>query len=353
MPHSLLAVPPSRGGVVPALLAEGREVTGSHLRELAARLAPPMDAVAAYHFGWIDQHGDPSAGDAGKAVRPALALLSARAAGAAAEVAAPGAVAVELVHNFSLLHDDLMDGDTTRRHRPTAWTVHGPSQAILTGDALLTLAVDVLTRVPEPEIARRATARLSSATRGLIDGQAQDLSFEARVSVGVEECLAMEGRKTGDLLGCSAAIGAVLAGADEPTADRLHTFGHDLGLAFQAVDDLLGIWGAEERTGKPRWSDLRRRKKSLPVAAALERDCPAARRLADLYAEPEPPEGETEDRLAHLAELVEEAGGRSWTEDKARALYRSALGALDGVDMPFGVREEFTAFAAFVIGRDN
>ena len=127
-----------------ALLENGRILTTPVLRAAVARLAPPMDTVASYHFGWIDQAGRPADGDGGKAVRPALALLSAQAAGAPAEVGVPGAVAVELAHNFSLLHDDLMDGDEKRRHRDTVWKIHGPAQAILVGDALFALANEVL-----------------------------------------------------------------------------------------------------------------------------------------------------------------------------------------------------------------
>ena len=117
------------------LLERSRALTTPALRAAVERLAPPMDTVAAYHFGWIDAEGRPTEADSGKAVRPTLALLSAEAAGAAPEAGVPGAVAVELVHNFSLLHDDLMDGDEQRRHRDTVWKVHGPAQAILVGDA--------------------------------------------------------------------------------------------------------------------------------------------------------------------------------------------------------------------------
>lgn len=246
---------------VTALLERGRALSTPVLRAAVDRLAPPMDTVAAYHFGWIDAQGQPADGDGGKAVRPALALLSAEAAGAAAEAGVPGAVAVELVHNFSLLHDDLMDGDEQRRHRDTVWKVHGPAQAILVGDALFALANEVLLELGTVE-AGRATRRLTVASRKLIDGQAQDISYEHRERVTVEECLEMEGNKTGALLACACSIGAVLGGADDRTADTLEAYGYHLGLAFQAVDDLLGIWGDPDSTGKQTWSDLRQRKKS-------------------------------------------------------------------------------------------
>ncbi|MFF3062295.1 polyprenyl synthetase family protein [Streptomyces sp. NPDC057909] len=328
----------------------------SPMREAVARLASPMDTIAAYHFGWIDRHGCPVSGDGGKALRPALALLSAQAVGSGAEPGVPGAVAVELVHNFSLLHDDVMDGDETRRHRATAWTVFGAAQAILAGDALLALATEVLLDAPHGSTASAAAARairrITTATRQLIDGQAQDLAFEQHDRVTVAECLEMEGNKTGALLAASCSIGAVLAGADDRTADALGRYGHDLGLAFQAVDDLLGIWGDTEVTGKPRWGDLRRRKKSLPVAAALAEDGPASRRLAELLADPQVRDDEDQ-QLAVRADLIEQAGGRAWTRDEARRRHTSALAALDEVPMSDQIREYFVTLAEFVVVRER
>ncbi|MFC7303600.1 polyprenyl synthetase family protein [Streptomyces monticola] len=346
---------PSAAGVadVTALLDRGRTMATPVLRAAVDRLAPPMDTVAAYHFGWIDAEGRPSDGDGGKAVRPALALLSAEAAGAAPEVGIPGAVAVELVHNFSLLHDDLMDGDEQRRHRDTVWKVHGPAQAILVGDALFALANEILLEIGTVE-AGRATRRLTTATRKLIDGQAQDISYEHRERVTVEECLEMEGNKTGALLACAVSIGAVLGGADERTADTLERYGYHLGLAFQAVDDLLGIWGDPEATGKQTWSDLRQRKKSLPVVAALAAEGAAAERLGELLAADAKSndfENFSEEEFAARAALIEEAGGRQWTAEEARRQHTIAIEALDGVDMPARVRDQLVALADFVVVR--
>lgn len=324
------------------------------LQKAVARLASPMDNIAGYHFGWNDRHGRPTGGNGGKSVRPALALLSAQAASADPMVGVPAGVAVELVHNFSLLHDDFMDGDELRRGRPTAWTVFGSAQAILTGDALLALATDVLLSTTTPGVApqdvARALKRLSTANCRLVDGQALDLSYEFRERITVEECLRMEGGKTGALLGCASSIGAVLAGADETTIDALDRFGRHLGLAFQAVDDLLGIWGEPASTGKPRWGDLRRRKKSLPICAALEEGGTASRQLTDILGTPNSTD-QDERQLALIASLVEEAGGRVWTQDEAGRQYESALGALDEIAMPETVRDQFTSLAAFVVRR--
>ncbi|MER7816723.1 polyprenyl synthetase family protein [Streptomyces sp. NPDC096153] len=362
VPTAPSANPAVDTAAVTALLERGRTMSTPVLRAAVDRLAPPMDTVAAYHFGWIDAHGRPADGDGGKAVRPALALLSAEAAGAAPEVGIPGAVAVELVHNFSLLHDDLMDGDEQRRHRDTVWKVHGPAQAILVGDALFALANEILLELGTVE-AGRATRRLTTASRRLIDGQAQDISYEHRERVTVEECLEMEGNKTGALLACAVSIGAVLGGADDRTADTLEAYGYHLGLAFQAVDDLLGIWGDPEATGKQIWSDLRQRKKSLPVVAALAAGGPASQRLgellaADAKADPDerpPATGDfdsfSEEEFAARAALIEEAGGRDWTSQEARRQHAIAVEALDRVDMPEHVRAQLVALADFVVVR--
>ncbi|MYS24608.1 MULTISPECIES: polyprenyl synthetase family protein [unclassified Streptomyces] len=337
------------------LLENGRILTTPVLRAAVARLAPPMDTVASYHFGWIDSTGRPADGDGGKAVRPALALLSAQAAGAPAETGVPGAVAVELVHNFSLLHDDLMDGDEQRRHRDTVWKVHGPAQAILVGDALFALANEVLLEQGTVD-AGRATRRLTTATRKLIDGQAQDISFEHRERVTVEECLEMEGNKTGALLACASSIGAVLGGASEADADALEEYGYHLGLAFQAIDDLLGIWGDPATTGKQTWSDLRQRKKSLPVVAALAAGGPASERLGELLAaDAKNPEDDafSEEEFALRAALIEEAGGREWTSQEARRQYATAIAALDKIDMPEHIQHKLVGLADFVVVREK
>ncbi|WP_307815808.1 polyprenyl synthetase family protein [Streptomyces sp. 7-21] len=348
---------PRTDGAVTALLDRGRTLTDPALREAVGRLAAPMDTVAAYHFGWIDEKGRPADADSGKAVRPALALLSAEAAGASAEAGVPGAVAVELVHNFSLLHDDLMDGDEQRRHRDTVWKVHGPAQAILVGDALFALAGEVILEAGGPHVSRAARL-LTTASRRLIDGQAQDISFEHRERVGVEECLAMEGNKTGALLSCAAAIGAVLRGADEDTAAALADYGEHLGLAFQAVDDVLGIWGDPRSTGKATWSDLRQRKKSLPVVAAMAASGPAAERLtallmADAKKSQEEFEDFDEESFATRAALIEEAGGRTWTEAEARRQHDAAVAALRRVPLPAAVARQLEELADFVVIRQR
>ena len=332
---------------LPAALERARELAAPALREAVGRLDPDTWRVAAYHLGWVDEHGQPVGGSGGKWLRAALALLSAQAAGAPAGAGVPAAVAVELVHNFSLLHDDVMDGDERRRHRPTAWRVFGQAQAILAGDALLCLALEVLLACPPH--GPRAAHRLACATRQLIAGQAEDLAFERHPRVPPEACLRMAGNKTGALLACAASLGAVLAGAPGGLVEPLHRFGWHLGLAFQVVDDLLGIWGRPEVTGKPAWSDLRQRKKTVPVVLALSGGGAAAGHLAGLLAGERP---WTEEELELAARLVDEAGGRALAAAEAERQLNLALRHLDAASVPAPARNELAAVARFVTRRE-
>jgi len=334
---------------VPASLARGRELTTPALRAAVDGLSPQMRLVSGYHLGWLAADGSAMPGSGGKAVRPALAVLSAEAAGAPGEVGVPGGVAVELVHNFSLLHDDLMDGDTERRHRATAWTAFSPSLAILAGDALLALAQQALLEVGNDR-GLAAARRLGIATQDLITGQVDDLAFESRSHVGVDEVLAMAAGKTGALLACAASIGAELAGAPAALVDGLAAYGAHLGLAFQLVDDLLGIWGDPSVTGKPVLSDLRSRKKSVPVVVAVNAGGSAAQELARMLGDERPHD---EDDLVRMAGLVEEAGGRAWTVTEARRQLDEALSRLRLLDMPDPVRDELGTVARFVTTRES
>lgn len=324
-----------------------RHLVERPLREALDRLDPDTRLVCGYHIGFWDAVGEPADGS-GKGVRSALAILSARAVGAPPEAGIPAAVACELVHNFSLLHDDVMDGDTERRHRATAWSRFGTSSAILAGDALLALANEVLAEGGGPTTGW-AVRCLNACTRRLIAGQTADLAFEGRAEVSLAECVRMAEDKTGALLACAASLGAVLQDAPAELAVGLADAGMHLGLAFQLVDDLLGIWGAPERTGKPVWSDLRSRKKSLPVVAALESQTDAGELLAQLYALDRPL---AEDDLARAADLIEQAGGRAWARHAADRESRVALDILDGLDLPGDVHDEMVALTDRLSGRD-
>lgn len=298
---------PADGHEAAAVLEGARASVDPELRSAIDSLPGSLRRVALYHFGWQHADGTPAAGNAGKAIRPALVLAA--------------AAAVELVHNFTLLHDDVMDRDATRRHRPTAWAVFGDADAILTGDALQALALGMLAADPHPASAA-ATARVAACVVELCAGQQADTAMERRgpTEITLDEVLAMAEAKTGALLGCACAVGALYAGAAEADVDALNAFGREAGLAFQLIDDVIGVWGDPRQTGKPAGADLAARKKSLPVVAALTSGTPAAGELAELYAAPYRPADLDRTTLA-----VEQAGGRAWAQEQAADRMSRAL----------------------------
>jgi geranylgeranyl diphosphate synthase, type I len=335
----------TRSADASAILERAAEITGQAYRAAADELPYEIRHVVGYHAGWWDSDGRPL-GRGGKAMRPAFALSCAQAAGGrnpAEAVAA--AVAVELVHDFSLLHDDVIDGDLTRRHRPTAWTVFGTSQAILAGDILIALAMQQAARVPG-----HGVRVLSGALEELCAGQWADVGFKKSDLVPVGECVQMADGKTGALLGAACQLGALAGGAATATADRYREFGRQLGIAFQLVDDELGIWGDPRLTGKPVGADLVARKKSLPVVAALNSGTAAGEYLAWIYAQDEPLDAQA---VTLAADLVESAGGRAWARAEATRRVALAHAALAAASPDDEAAEDLRALAGLVTSRER
>ncbi|MGW1072133.1 polyprenyl synthetase family protein [Streptomyces sp. NPDC002537] len=342
-----MTVEPAEAGSRAAmwLLASARGLLELPLRDALATLPPSVAAVAAYQCGLADEPGGAARG-AGKAVRPALVLAAAAAVGGQARHSLPAAVAVELVHNSSLLHDDIIDRDVRRRHRPAAWTRFGTGRSLLTGDVLLALAWDVLLRSPH----RRgpASLRLAHTLRELAYGQAWDVDFEDRATVSVREYLAMAGAKTAALLECSCALGALLGGGDAGAVDALAGYGRHVGMVLQLTDDVLGVWGDPAVTGKPVGSDIRTRKKSLPVVLALAARGRHAERLAGLYALP----GRlTDEQVRTAMELIDRTGARARTDDVVAAQLARARERLRHVDLAGPGLELLEALGRYVAHR--
>jgi len=332
----------------PSVLYRSRELVTGQLATAIHTLGPQLALIASYQFGWVDQTGQPAEGAGGKAVRPALAVLSAEAAGADPVVALPAAAAVELIHNFSLLHDDVMDADIERLNRPTAWTVFGTAQTILAGSALMTLAIQLLN--DDGERGRRVLPTLLSSVQELIHGQSEDLRLEGSQSTDLGQCLAMEAGKTASLLACSASVGALAAGAGPQLVAALSGYGTELGMAFQLVDDVLGITGDPSRTGKSSSSDVRAGKCSAPIAAALADGGEASRSLAKMLTEWPP---QTEDEVLAATGFIIDAGGVEWATTEADRRLQLALSYLEGVGIPSAVKAELTELAIFVGQRDH
>ncbi len=273
----------------------------------------PFYGQIEYHLGWVDANFSPVASNPGKLLRPTLLLLAYEAAGAwglATTVsgtaylrrALPAAAAIELTHNFTLIHDDIEDGDAERRHRPTVWKQWGIPQAINTGDGLFALARlalwDVINEGVDTALAVRLGAALDRACLIITEGQHLDISFEERQDISVAQYIDMIGRKTAELMGCAAEMGAALGTRDQETIARLRSFGYAMGIAFQVRDDLLGIWATTAELGKTPAGDVYRRKKSLPILHALEHASEQDRQfLREVYRQAAPMTGEQVEKV--------------------------------------------------------
>jgi geranylgeranyl diphosphate synthase type I len=282
----------------------------------------PFAEMIAYHHGWLEKRAS-----RGKRVRPLITVLTCKACGGDWRVPLPAASAVELIHNFSLLHDDIEDNSDQRRGRATLWTRVGIPQAINAGDALFALARLSLYRLRDPRIPAETVLAvmqdLDDACLALTQGQYLDMAFEERERVELAEYIEMVEGKTAALLTAAAAIGARLAFAAIPRVEHTAQFGRHLGLAFQMQDDILGIWGDPSVTGKPAGDDLLSRKKTHPTLLGLQR----SEAFRALWAHTG---SSDDDRLAAMRRELENCGALLATETEASRHTELALAALAG-----------------------
>jgi geranylgeranyl diphosphate synthase type I len=287
-------------------------------------------AMMRYHLGWLDEEFRPAQANMGKGIRPLLCLLSCAAVGGDPATVLSAAAALEMLHNFSLVHDDVEDNSPTRRHRPTVWALWGQPQAINVGDALFAHAFRTLLDLAPaaaPDQVIDAMQRFVHACIALTEGQHLDMDFETRANVTTDEYLLMIRGKTAALLAASVEIGASLGGAQPAQLAALRQFGESLGLAFQIQDDILGIWGDEQMTGKSAASDILARKKSLPVLYALNGTQGAA--LRELYAHAR----FTADEVPAVLDRLAAAGARPYAASLVETYSMAALQALHEADL--------------------
>lgn len=285
----------------------------------------PLRHMLAYHMGWEPfDSNKPENQTSGKRVRPLLVLLACASSGGEWRCALPAAAAVELIHNFSLIHDDIEDNSPLRRGRPTVWKLWGIPQALNAGDAMFTLAhlavLGLEAHLPGASVLKAARL-LQETCLHLTQGQYLDISYEGCTDLTLADYWPMVSGKTAALLRASAALGALAAGNTEDRVSAYADFGRGLGLAFQALDDMLGIWGDAALTGKSAESDLVSGKKSLPVLYGLEKNGEFARRWRQGPIQPE--------QVAELARLLDGEGGRAYAQEQADLLTTQALEALD------------------------
>ncbi len=340
-----VAVTSGEVDTTPALLARAGGL-GHWLSQSAPR-GPRLGQMAGYHMGWFAADGRPASNVPGKLLRPALALWACAACGGEQQLAAPVAAALEWIHNFTLVHDDIQDGDRLRRHRPTVWSIWGVGQGINAGDGMHTAAFRLLVSQGPPPRRRLLAARvIADALLEVIEGQCLDLSREGtpETSPGTYRRLAIA--KTGALLGASLEAGAATTGASTAARRNLRRAGRLLGLAFQYRDDWLGIWGDSRSTGKSAKGDLQRRKVTHPVVAAYAKASPAQRtELRRLYRFP------GADGSDRIRELLEELGMRALTESEAQRAAKDSVQAVRSCGFDTQAVLEFEELASFVASR--
>ncbi len=275
--------------------------------------------VMRYHVGLCDEHGNEKEA-LGKMLRPSLLLFTASQFGIDQRQGLPAAIGLELVHNFSLIHDDIQDQDEVRRGRPTVWKIWGVAQAINAGDLMYATAVREALRSG----ATAAEAIIEAAT-AMIEGQGLDLDFERRW-VDAASYLDMIDKKTGALICCAFRAGGIVADADPEVVELLTKLGQELGRAFQIRDDLLGVWGDDKVTGKPQGSDIRRKKKALPAILAMQCGNDEQRHFLDrVYTKDEVGNGD----VAQVVGLMSRLGVREMAEEMAQAHLTTAADHLD------------------------
>ena len=307
-----------------------------------------------YHLGWLDADLRPEEAPRGKRLRPLMCLLACEAAGGDWHRALPAASAIELIHNFSLVHDDIEDNSLTRRHRPTVWSLWGIAQGINTGDTLWVISRLSTLRLSQegydPETVLRVVRLFDETCLALCAGQYLDMRFESLDSVAMDEYERMIAGKTAALLSASLAAGALLGGAGESTVERYARFGHELGITFQIVDDILGIWGEPRVTGKSAASDILERKKTIPILYALEWERQHGYDdLRRLYCRP----ALTEQDIPPILTLLERAGAREAIKAQAREHQERTLAYLETPDTPHPADQDLYALALSLLDRNS
>ena len=292
--------------------------------------ANPVYAQIAHHLGYVA--GTPTL--RGKRLRPRLLIAAAESCGGSIDAALPASIAVELLHNYSLVHDDIEDGDRMRHGRETVWSAFGLPHGVNAGDAVGALAQLAFASASPPLDERVAFAMsmdLATANLRMCEGQSLDLAFERVERATIDAYVEMIGGKTAALFKCCGSLGARSAGADAALIERCADVGRLFGIAFQIQDDVIGTWGDSLATGKSADGDLARRKKTYPIVWAVERDpSGAGRAVIDTYAKP----GTTLDAASveSLRSLLESAGAREAAVTAASDCFARALARAVGLE---------------------
>jgi geranylgeranyl diphosphate synthase type I len=340
---------------------DGEEILNQHLGMIDAEInrifnghdfPKPLYDIMKYHLGWLDEDLKKAEGYVGKRFRPTMCLLTYNALSGVYDKALAPAAALELIHNFSLIHDDIEDMDTERRHKPTVWKLFGVPHAINAGDGMHVMANLAALRLNEANVTHSKIVQvmeiLNRTVMELCEGQYLDMSFEGRTDVTTDMYLDMISRKTSALIEASMLIGAVLATNDEKISTHFKNFGRKIGNAFQIVDDIIGIWQKTEDTGKPKASDIKNKKKTLPVLYAFENASKEQRALLeDIYKKEEM----SDEDVGKVLNVLEDVNARAESQKIADKFEREALEELDKTAIENEPMDKLRALANFLVNR--
>ena len=354
VPSAAVKTAVMRSEPLPAVFQRYRSDIDGALRANLSRNELSLHHMIRYAMGWADVDGTERSATDGKALRPTLCLLACEANGGRAGTALPAAVSLELIHRFSLIHDDIQDRDETRHHHPTLWAVWGEPRSLVAGNALRVIADMALWGLVAQgldfEDALTATGLLTEAYLLMIEGQYLDISYEGRPDIGIRDYLEMTSRKTGALIQCSLTLGALIGAQDAGAIEAFRKCGRSLGFVFQIRDDVLGIWGDESSTGKPVGSDIRRKKNTLPVVYAMSRAEGAdATLLREIYGG----EDVAEEDVSSVLEIMDKVKAMQFAQDLASEHAEQATDALAATELAPGAREHIEELTHFLLVREH
>lgn len=337
---------------LPAAFKRYADALEQELRSVLGRGSSPLYTMMRYHLGWVDEQGRRQR-NPGKMSRPTLSLLACQAVGGDWRSALPAAAAVELIHNFSLIHDDIQDCSWERRKRPTVWKIWGEPQAINAGDAMYVLAQLALFRLQDTGVAPGQIVLLSrmlnQASLQLCEGQYLDIEFESHLDTSIDQYLEMIGKKTAALFECALSFGALIGTDNQNEVQSLRSFGWNLGMAYQVQNDIEGIWGAGESAKKSPYTDLRSRKKTFPVIYAMQKaQGEESEGLREIYRK----EKVTARDVGRVLRIMKTTEARAYSEQMRDQYYRQCLRDLAGAGLSQSPRRELNEVAAFLLGEE-
>jgi len=335
---------------LPLVLSRYKDVLDLALKDAVSDRHVFLYDMLRYCMGWSDANGAPLETKKGKGVRPSLCLFTCDALGGDIEKALPAAVSLELIHNFSLIHDEIQDSDEIRHHRPTLWNVWGVPKALFAGNVMRVLADRSMSTMlsDDPKLLSVSSSIVSEACLEMIEGQYMDISFEGGNPITVDQYMKMISHKTGALLRSSVHIGAIIGSRDGREAGIFREIGVKLGFMFQIRDDILGTWGETTSTGKPVGSDIRRKKNTLPIIHARETQAQTYKKeISELYSL----ESLEDHHVDRVLDILDATKASRYCQEMVENYALEVSKDIQNIGFSKNSRGEFSELVSFLVGR--